>query len=107
MCGSDADLGYYLYLFNITAKLSGNLSKSYTDKIKIETNDNNPNLIIKCDFPEKNSGNESIEVNIPCYIENHWYGIYYILSFHGENNELQLINFEHIFLGYILPKTQI
>ena len=72
------------YLFNITAELSGNLSKSYIDKIKIESN---PNLIIQCDFPEKNAENKSIEVIIPCYIENYEYGNYYTLNFEGESNE--------------------
>jgi len=107
ICNSGTDIGYYHYLFNITAKLSGNLSKSYIDNFKIETNDNNPNVVVECNFPEKNSGNETIEVNIPCYIENHFHGIYYILSFKGESNELQLINFGHIFLGRIYCMREI
>ena len=48
------------YLFTINADLSGFLSKSFFEKIKIETNVNNPNIIIQCDFPEKNSGEETI-----------------------------------------------
>ena len=96
------------YLFNITAELSGNLSKSYIEKIKIETNENNPHLITKCNFPEKNSENDNIEISIPCYIENYKYAYYYYtLSFKEESNELQLINFEDINLGYIYCKREL
>ena len=95
-------------LFNITAELSGNLSESCIEKIKIETNDNNPNLIIKCNFPEIYSDNDNIEISIPCYIENYkdsYY--YYTFSFKEESNELQLINFKNIDLGYIYCKREL
>ena len=85
------------YLFEIIADLSGNLSQSDFEKIKIEAY--NPNLIIHCDLPDKNSGAETIEVSIPCYIENFENYQYYSFSFRGESDELQLINFEDISLN--------
>ena len=100
----DNELGRYL--FDISADLSGSLSKSYFDKIKIETNDNNPNIIIKCDFPEKNS-EEKTKVNIPCFIENFSNLNYYTLNFTGESSELQLNSFDKIKLGVISCQKKI
>ena len=95
------------YLFDISADLSGDLSKSYFDKIKIETTENNPNIIIKCDFPETNSGQYSIEVSIPCYIENFKNYNYYTLNFKEDISELQLNHFEGIPLGFISCQKEI
>ena len=99
------DLGRYL--FTIKADLSGNMSKSDIEKIKIETNVKNPNIIIKCDFPEKDSGTKRIEVSIPCYIENFENYNYYSLSFKGESSEFELYNFEEIILGNIYCQKEI
>jgi len=93
------------YLLNITADLSGNLSKSDIEKIRMQAN--NPSITIKCDFPEENSGNKTNEVNIPCYIDNFLNNNYYNLSFKVESNELQLINFDNIELGKISCQREI
>ena len=95
------------FLFTINAYLSGNLSESDFEKYKIETNDNNPNLIIQCDFPEENSENGKTEVSIPCYIENYDEFNYYYVSFIGESSELLLNNFKDIELGYIYCQREI
>ena len=95
------------YLFTINADLSGILSKTYIDNIKIGTNLNNSNIIINCDYPEQNSGSKTIDISIYCYIENFENFYYYTLYFKGESNELQLINFEEIIIGNIYCQKEI
>ena len=86
---------YGIYSFNISANLKGNLSDSIIDNYKIKINSlKGNNITIKCNFPQIKFNNENIrEINITCYIENFVNNDNLTLSFEGENNQLELINF--------------